>query len=119
MSQIVSWLFRRERKQPLSADQATLDQLAKAGGNLKLPTDVVNYLYLPDESRARQAGAKLEQAGYQVKVRPAATGSNWLALANMDMVPSAENVARMRALFESLGSEFGGDYDGWEAAVTG
>jgi len=34
------------------------------------------------------------------------------------MVPSAENIAQMRALLERLANQLGGDYDGWEAAVT-
>ena len=82
------------------------------------PTDIVNYLYLPTEADARAAGADLTSAGYQVEVRPAATGATWLALARIDMVPSAGNIRLIRQRFEGLASRFGGEYDGWEAAVT-
>jgi Regulator of ribonuclease activity B len=34
------------------------------------------------------------------------------------MIPSSENIAQMRTLFENLAIKLGGDYDGWEAAVT-
>lgn len=115
----MSWLSKLlggSKKQPL--DEATLAQLAKAGADLNKPTDVVNYLYLPDEARAQDAAAALRNAGFTVKVRPAATGTNWLALANKDMIPSAANIQQMRELFEGLASRLGGDYDGWEAAVT-
>jgi len=101
-----------------SLDDQTRRQLAQAGGDLAKPADVVNYLYLPDEPRAQKAGAELRSAGFTVEVRPAATGQKWLTKANRDMVPSAENIAQMRALLERLANQLGGDYDGWEAAVT-
>ena len=83
-----------------------------------MSTNVINYLYLPDEARARMAAGELEQAGYQVEVRTAAKGPSWLALAKVDIVPSSENIALLRDRFEALASRLGGDYDGWEAAVT-
>lgn len=120
----MGWLFRGRKKQQApstpkaSLDQLTLQQLAKAGGNLAISTEVINYLYLPDEARARAAAGELGQAGYHVEVRTAATGPSWLALAKINMVPSTENVALLRGRFESLAERLGGEYDGWEAAVT-
>jgi len=116
------WLFGDKRKKQSTdmgaLDQMTLQQLAKAGANLDKATDVVNYLYLPTEQLAQSAGAELRQAGFSVEVRPAASGSSWLALARIDMVPNAENIQLLRARFEALASSLGGEYDGWEAAVT-
>jgi regulator of ribonuclease activity B len=117
------WPFGSSKKQApaesaIALDKETLRQLAKAGGNLSLPTEIVNYLYLPDEIRARQAASELATAGYRVEVRPAAKGPSWLALAKIDMVPSSENVGLVRQRFEGLASQLGGEYDGWEAAVT-
>jgi rhodanese-related sulfurtransferase len=118
----MKWLFGdKDKKKPTSQgalDQLTLQQLAKAGGNLAMPTDVVNYLYLPSEQLAQAAAAELREAGYSVEVRPAATGSNWLALARIDLVPSPENIQLLRDRFEALAAKSGGEYDGWEAAVT-
>ncbi|HEY8864887.1 MAG TPA: ribonuclease E inhibitor RraB [Candidatus Dormibacteraeota bacterium] len=117
----MKWLFGRKEKQPANKaalDQLTLQQLAKAGGNLEKPTDVVNYLYLPTEQVAQQAGTDLRQAGYSVEVRPAAKGSKWLALARIDLVPSDQNIQMLRERFEALAVKFEGEYDGWEAAVT-
>ena len=120
---MVSWLSRvfggsRKPAGKGNLDQATLAQLARAGGDLGKTTDVVNYLYLPDETRAQEAGAALRAAGFTVQVRPAAKGPAWLALANRDMIPSPANIQQMRELFEGLASRLGGEYDGWEAAVT-
>jgi len=116
----MSWLFRGRKKQqsPSALDKLTLEQLAKAGGNLAMPTEVISYLYVPDEARARAAAGELEQAGYQVKVRTAASGPSWLALATITMVPSEENIALLRGRLESLAARLGGEFDGWEAAVT-
>jgi regulator of ribonuclease activity B len=120
----MSWLFRGRKKQQSSSapkaslDKLTLEQLAKAGGNLGMPTEVICYLYVPDETRARSAAAELEQAGYEVKVRTAASGPSWLALATITMTPSAENIGLLRGRFESLATRLGGEFDGWEAAVT-
>lgn len=123
----MSWLSKilgGSKKEPSrqagigSLDQATLAQLARAGADLGKPTDVVNYLYFPDEARAQEAGQALRSAGFTVQVRPAASGPNWLARANKDMIPTAMNIQEMRELFEGLAARLGGDYDGWEAAVT-
>jgi hypothetical protein len=116
------WLFGKKQAPPpiskADLDALTTHQLAKAGADLAKPTEIVNYLYLPDEARARQAGAELSQAGYRVQVRPAATGKDWLALATIDLVPSDENIEMLRSRFEAIASRLGGEYDGWEAAVT-
>jgi rhodanese-related sulfurtransferase len=118
----MKWLFGDKDKKKLTRqgalDQLTLQQLAKVGGNLAKPTDVVNYLYLPTEHLAQAAAAELREAGYSVEVRPAATDSNWLALARIDLVPSPENIQSLRDRFEALAGKSGGEYDGWEAAVT-
>jgi len=118
----MKWLFgKKSDKQPANTsalDELTLQQLAKAGGNLQKPTDVVNYLYVPTELVAQKGGRELQQAGFTVEVRPAATGSNWLALARIDLVPSPQNIQLLRERFEALATKLGGEYDGWEAAVT-
>jgi hypothetical protein len=58
----VNWLFRRKKGRPRATtstaglDERTLQELAKAGGNLAMPTEIVNYLYVPDEAGAHAAG---------------------------------------------------------------
>ena len=41
-----------------------------------------------------------------------------LTLAKIDMVPSSDNITMIRQMFEALASQLGGEYDGWDAAVT-
>ena len=118
------WPFARRSKQQRQGspqtrlDQETLRHLAKAGGSLSLPTEIINYLYVPDEARGRRAASELLESGYRVEVRPAATRPSWLTLAKIDMVPRSDNITMIRQRFEALASQLGGEYDGWEAAVT-
>ena len=78
----------------------------------------MNYLYLPDQARAQEAAAQLRDAGYAVEVRPAAKCSTRLARENRDLVPNPAKSAEMRAKFEGVAKLLGGEYDGWETAVT-
>jgi len=39
-------------------------------------------------------------------------------LAKIDVIPSSDNITMIRQRFEALASQVGGEYDGWEAAVT-
>ena len=117
----MKWLLGSKKRGTTSKadlDHGTLRQLAAAGADLAKPTDVINYLYLPDERQAQVASAELRLAGYSVEVRPAATGVNWLALARIDVVPSADNIRLLRERFDGLAARLGGEFDGWEAAVT-
>jgi hypothetical protein len=99
-------------------DRLALAQLARAGDDLTKPTDVVNFIYFPSEVAARSAAAALEPEGYRVNVQRAVMGTKWLTQARVDVVLSPENVASQRARFEDLAMTYGGEYSGWEVAVT-
>jgi hypothetical protein len=118
----MGWLRRvrpARSSNKVALDQATLAQLAKAGGDLTKSTDVRNFLLLRSDDDARKATTQLESLGYSVHMQPVQNRKfKALLVANSDMVPSAENVAALRARFETLASEYDGTYDGWEAAVT-
>src|SRR5947199_10208279 len=109
---------QREGSPQTAVEQETLRDLAKAGANVSRPTEIITYRYDPDEARGRRAAWELLEAGYRVEVRPAATRPSWLTLAKIDVIPSSDNIAMIRQRFEALASQVGGEYDGWEAAVT-
>ena len=114
-------LFRRRPSAPSASmrpDQLTLHQLDMAGADRTKATEIVNYLYTPTEEAARTAADELAPAGYSLEVRPAATGSQWLALATIQVPPTEQNIELIRTRFEDLAARVGGEYDGWEAAVT-
>ena len=122
----MSWLSRiigpkpnrRDTGGSQGLDAQTLVQMAKAGADLSKPTEVINYLYLPVQASAEAAGNELRSAGFDVTVRPAAKGSDWLALAKIQLVPNQPNIKLLRDRFEELAVRFGGEFDGWEAAIT-
>lgn len=99
-------------------DAATLKQLAAAGANLNKETEVVNYLYFPKEKDAKRAAEDLGRCGFLTRQGPSAASDEYLIVAETKLVPSAHNVAEMRRTLETIAARFGGDYDGWEAAVT-
>jgi regulator of ribonuclease activity B len=106
------------RDKPLGPlDQPTLEHLKAAGANLGKSTEVINYLYFDRERNARGAADKLARGGYVVK-GPSATGEGYLVAAKTDFVPTPENIGSLRQIMEGIATDFHGDYDGWEAAVT-
>ncbi len=106
-------------------DQKTIAQLRKAGANLTKRTDVVHYLYIPVRQDADSAAQQAAAAGYRATVQPplgrlpnGTVENRYSVVAHADVVPSLANVRKARAFFEALARRYGGEYDGWEAAVT-
>jgi len=61
----------------------------------------------------------LRTKGYNVEIKLSAhDDKTWLALATHHAVPTIEAIRDLRAGFEALSAQLGGEYDGWEAAVT-
>jgi hypothetical protein len=99
-----------------AADLQVLEQLRHHGADLSKATHVVHYLYFEDEKTARTVGEQLAGLGYACKGQP--SDDSFALIAERDEVPSIENVRRMRQVMEVAAERFGGEYDGWEAAVT-
>jgi Regulator of ribonuclease activity B len=99
-----------------AGDRQVLEQLAQHGADLTKETEFVHYLYFDDEASARSAAEQLADIGYTAKGR--ASDDSVLIQAERDAVPTIENVRRMRQFMEVIAEQFGGEYDGWEAAVT-
>ena len=125
-------LFRRKRDdQPVDLedrselgvkykDLLVLDQLRKAGADLRQPRHVLHYLYFPTQERAERAGEEAGAASYEVEVRdPLPDHSNqWLLLCQRHgVVVDPATVSHSTDYFESLAQTHFGDYDGWEASV--
>ena len=98
-------------------DTRTLAALADAGADMRAARDTNHYLYLPNEKAARAVGERVSRPFRRVDVRPAATGNSWLVFVNQTMDTTPETIREARREYEAVTSEFGGDYDGWEAAV--
>jgi hypothetical protein len=101
-----------------AADRATLDQLKKAGADLSKPTEVLFYLYLPDQALAMKAAERATTTNLSASVDRAAKGSSWLCLVKGEMVPALAAIHAETRRLEDIATSLGGEYDGWEAAVT-
>lgn len=103
----------------LDGDRRTLEALRDAGADLTRPTEVSFYLYLPTEQAARRAAEQGATPELRGTVRVGADGTAWLCLLTGEMVPTEASIRAASTRLELLASSLGGEYDGWEAAVTG
>ena len=107
-------------RQTRDADQQVLDALRMNGADLSKPTETLFYLYLPTEVEADIVAAALRNDGFEAEVSPPADGyTMWLCRATIEMVPELGAIHQLRDRFTALVAAYGGEYDGWEAAVTG
>jgi hypothetical protein len=101
------------------ADLAILAKLSAAGADLSKPTHALFFIYAPTEEGARRIATAGADATLKADVRPSASGDgNWLCLFEGQLVPSEPTIENYRSKFEALAAAEGGEYDGWEAAVT-
>ena len=98
-------------------DAQVLEGLRRAGSKLDQPHSLLHYVYVPAKEKAETVGRQLKKDGLTVEVRQAAMGTDWLVLARHQVVPTDSQIAKLRALFEAVAKEAGGEYDGWEAGV--
>ena len=105
-----------------AGDLMLLDLMRKQGANFSNPFTLQHYLYLPSEEAAEDAAGDLRSLGYEVEVRRSASNKPndpvpWLALATEGTLVDERAIEERREQFDSLAQKYGGDYDGWEAAV--
>lgn len=76
-----------------------------------------HYLYFPQKPNAEEASEQLRKRGFSVEVQKGTVEKNWLALATKAPPKSGEQMEELRDEMETLAAQFGGKYDGWEAAI--
>lgn len=106
-------------------DESVLNALRDKGSDLTKPTDIVYYLYIPSLRDARTAASTLRESKFSPKVEnplgqlpDGSYESRYSVVAHVEAVPSMENLRRLRSLCKGLARRYGGEYDGWEAAVV-
>ena len=107
-----------------SGDQAVLEKLRAAGSDLSKPTDIVFYLYIPAHSDALACVRKLDKIGFRSeadtplgKLDDGITENRWSVISHITAVPTLKTVHRAAMIMTQLAHRYGGEYDGWEAAV--
>jgi hypothetical protein len=102
----------------LEADQQTLRALRDAGADLTKPTQVNFYLYFSDRVKADAAAAEATTRELPASVKRGADDSSWLCLVSGRMVPTESAIRQVSTRLQAVATTHGGEYDGWEAAVT-
>lgn len=104
---------------PHEGDQQVLAELERAGADLSKATHVIHYAYFPDRRSAEHAHEAAGAAGPAASVRPPGAGDqSWVLVVEQTIVPSLENISTAREEISAIAATSGGEYDGWEAAVT-
>jgi hypothetical protein len=123
---IVGFAWWRSRAAPTAspsigsadADAQTLRALRNAGADLTKATEVNYYLYFPTREAADRAAEASRSSVFASEVRRGGDGTNWLCLATANMVPSDSAIRAASERFQGVAASLGGEYDGWEAALT-
>lgn len=102
----------------LEADRQTLNELRKAGADLTKPTEVNFYLYFETQAAAMDAAAQAQTPELPARVRPGADGKTWLCFVSGTMVPAELAIRAASTRLQAVATALGGEYDGWEAAVS-
>lgn len=101
-------------------EKATLRHLEESGADLTKSTHFIHFIAFPDKESAVSGGREIaERLGYDVRgSEPEVPNGKWLVSAEREQIPTLDNIERMRQALTLIAEQFGGDYDGWEAAVT-
>jgi hypothetical protein len=102
----------------LEGDRQVLAQMREAGADLTKPTEVNFYLYFKDRAAADSAAAHAGEGPLVATVRRAGDNSAWLCFVSGQMVPAETAIHAHAVRLLALARANGGEYDGWEAAIT-
>ena len=100
------------------ADRQVLAAFRDAGGDVDKPTEVNFYLYFPTRDAAERAAASAGTPQMPAYVDRGADGKSWLCFVSGQMVPSEAAIRAASVRLQAIAAAHGGEYDGWEAAVT-
>ena len=105
-------------KTPEEVDALAIRHLVKGGADLSKPRHVIHVVYFTSEGVAREAAEAIQAASWNATVAPPTERiDEWSVRADGDRVVGPETISAFRSWFEHVAAEFGGEYDGWEAAA--
>jgi hypothetical protein len=107
---------------PVEGDRLVLEELSAAGADLSQPREVVHYVHLPSREAAEAFAPMVVNQGFEPQIREPGPESAddprpWTVAATSRMVVTEDDVALARRNFTELAAEYGGAYEGWDAAV--
>ena len=102
---------------PRNPDAAVLSLLRRIESNSEDARRIDFYLYFQERENAVLAKHELAESGFSVTVEKSPTGSKWLCLASIEMIPEEAQLVSLRMRFNELVKRLHGEYDGWETQV--
>jgi hypothetical protein len=102
----------------LEADRKVLAALRDAGADLTKVTEVNFYLYFSSRAAAAAAALDASTPPLTATVREGADDVTWLCYVTGQMIPNEDEIHAASERLADLARRHGGEYDGWEAAVT-
>ena len=99
----------------VKADELVLAHLTRLGCDPSQPRECRHYFYLPGELAARAVADSLVGDGWDADVEDVRDA--WLVTATTVVGLNDEVVRSTRARLQLLACDYGGEYDGWEAAA--
>jgi hypothetical protein len=97
------------------ADERVLDHLARLGCDSSNPCESRHFVYLPERAGADAVAETLHGDGWLTSIERSEHA--WLVVATGVRALTPDFVRQTRTRLESLASERGGVYDGWEATA--
>ena|SRR5947208_1769513 len=97
------------------ADARVLHHLAALGCDPSQPRECRHYMYLPAEFSARAVASVLNGDGWDAELEEVPDA--WLVTATTFTPLTDDSVRETRSRLQLLASDYGGEYDGWEAAA--
>ncbi len=92
-----------------------MQQLKNFNLNFDQPQIVEFYFYFPTSKLARKADKEMIDEGYGVTIKLVDEKDAWLCFTTKEIVPSPEELGRLRKRFEAIAEKYNGEYDGWDA----
>ncbi len=113
--------LRRSPPKPASPENATVpvgEQLRRAGADPTVPHVTRHFLYVPGVKAAQQVARKVGTAGRRVDVETTPRTGYWLVIDAQSLLVTQENLDAVRAEFEAVAREVGGEYDRWQVDIA-
>jgi hypothetical protein len=98
-------------------DAAPLEELRRAGSDLRQPHDMEFFFYLRSEPAAGRIASALRRRGFASEVSRSDGSDDWLCRATGTMLPALERLRDLRREFTALTEPEDGVYDGWGTTV--
>ncbi|MBN1398620.1 MAG: ribonuclease E inhibitor RraB [Bacteroidetes bacterium] len=102
---------------PRTPDAAVVALIKKMRPGFSKSCPVSFYFYFPAKDAAMKSTDELRNKGFEVEVALSAGSPQYLCLASKNMVPETTELVNLRESMVDLAFKYGGNYDGWEAAI--